>query len=179
MDAPIYLKKYTKEIDNLPGFKYQNWFSNLSWKGQLSIDDCSLFSVYFEGVLCEDGSIASTDKSPLRVYAKRQGYNEKIVLFDEELYGYTPLLIEKVEYFQKSKIKKYKREGHLFEVFIWANSSIDFEDEFHFDENNKITLLNGNSVDIQFLKSNAFDAFGIILRNEEKRYINLLEMELS
>lgn len=27
MDAPIYLKKYTKEIDNLPGFKYQNWFS--------------------------------------------------------------------------------------------------------------------------------------------------------
>ena len=91
-----------------PGFKYQNWFSDLSWKGQLSIDDCSLFSVYFEGVLCEDGSIASTDKSPLRVYAKRQGYNEKIVLFDEELYGYTPLLIEKVEYFQKSKIKKYK-----------------------------------------------------------------------
>ena len=88
MDAPIYLKKYTKEIDNLPGFKYQNWFSDLSWKGQLSIDDCSLFSVYFEGVLCEDGSIASTDKSPLRVYAKRQGYNEKIVLFDEELYGY-------------------------------------------------------------------------------------------
>lgn len=70
MDAPIYLKKYTKEIDNLPGFKYQNWFSDLSWKGQLSIDDCSLFSVYFEGVLCEDGSIASTDKSPLRVYAK-------------------------------------------------------------------------------------------------------------
>lgn len=62
MDAPIYLKKYTKEIDNLPGFKYQNWFSDLSWKGQLSIDDCSLFSVYFEGVLCEDGSIASTDK---------------------------------------------------------------------------------------------------------------------
>ena len=83
------------------------------------------------------------------------------------------------EILTKSKIKKYKREGHLFEVFIWANSSIDFEDEFHFDENNKITLLNGNSVDIQFLKSNAFDAFGIILRNEEKRYINLLEMELS
>ena len=62
----------------------------------------------------------------------------------------------------------------MFEVFIWANSSIDFEDEFHFDENNKITLLNGNSVDIQFLKSNAFDAFGIILRNEEKRYIKFI-----
>lgn len=179
MDAPIYLKKYTKKIDNLPGFKYQDWFRDLSWKGQLYVDGYSLFSIYFEGMLCEDGSIVSEDKSPLRVYAKRQGCNKKIVLFDEELYGYTPLLIEKIAYSEKSKEKEYGNEEHLFEVFLWANSSIDFEDEFHFDENNKITLLDGHNVDMEFLKSNAFDAFGIILRNEEEKYVNLLEMELS
>lgn len=179
MDAPIYLKKYTKKITTLPDFKYQNWFNSLSWKGQLCVDKCFWFSIYFEGILCEDGSIINEDKSPLKVYAKRQGYNEKIVLFDEELHGYTPLLIEKIKYSKKSKIKKYTNNDQLFEVFLWANSNIDFNEEFHFDENDKITLLNGTSVNIQFLKSNAFDAFGIILRNENKQYINLLEMELS
>mgnify|MGYP000357320973 CR=1 FL=1 len=118
MDAPIYLKKYTKKITTLPDFKYQNWFNSLSWKGQLCVDKCFWFSIYFEGILCEDGSIINEDKSPLKVYAKRQGYNEKIVLFDEELHGYTPLLIEKMTYSQKSKIKKYTNSSDINKIYV-------------------------------------------------------------
>lgn len=179
MDAPFYLKKYTKKIDNLPGFKYQNWLDDLSWKGQLCMENNYLFSIYFEGVLCKDDSIVNEEGAPLRVYAKDSLCSKKIVLFDEELYGYTPLLIEKKVFPKNGEEKLYEQENCLFEVFLWTNSSVDFEDEFSVDKNNKIMILNGNRVDVHYLKSNAFDAFGIILKNQEGRYINLLEIELS
>ncbi|MDR2904372.1 MAG: hypothetical protein LBU73_00200 [Helicobacteraceae bacterium] len=179
--APFYLKEYTKSIEVLPGFEYNDWLKDLTWKGQLFFNREKYFQIYFEGIKREDGLIINKDRAPLRIFAKNINFNKEILLFDEQTNGIKPLLIEKI-YFDGivNKILYLDNdENSLFEVFIWSNTSTDFIDEFQFDNDGKISLLNGEKVDIEYLNINAFDAFGIILRNVKNEYIQLVELELT
>jgi hypothetical protein len=182
MNIPVYLKKYTQSIDHLHDFKHNDWFKELTWKGQLLFNGDNFFRIYFEGVKYEDGFITGKEGYPLRIYAESHMFGEKILLFDEQIHGYTPLLIETINFLNCTDEKQLyldRENDSLFEIFIWTNSSVDFLDEFQFDKNNNIKLLNGEIVDLKFLISNAFDAFGIILRNKKGEYITLTEIELS
>jgi hypothetical protein len=153
---------------------YGNWFETLSWKGLLSTNGDEFFCVYFEGIQCIDGFITNEEDCPLRIFAQNRD-SKKILLFDEEIHGYTPLLIEKKIFSNHCKEKLYldKNGNSLFNVIIWTNSSVDFDDEFP-----DYKLLNDETADLEFLKANAFDAFGIILRNTDGKYITLTEIEL-
>lgn len=180
--TPDHLNEYTIEIGSLKGFPESKWFEGLSCRLKLNYLGDNYFKIITNGILCDDGFIISPDESPLKISAQCLQNKEQIILFDEAVHGYTHLLIEENIY-SSANAEEYvytdKSGDDLFEVYIWANSSVDFEDEFSFDNENKVKLLNGQSVDIDYLKRNAFDAFGIILRNQNQEYIILTEMELS
>lgn len=62
---------------------------------------------------------------------------------------------------------------------MWTNTSVNFEDDLGLDEAEETELLNREKVAIEYVSRNAFDAFGIIIRNEKKEYIKLVEIELT
>mgnify|MGYP001025951437 CR=1 FL=1 len=180
--TPDHLRSITTKIESIKGFDENNWFCGLSCKLKLNHKEGNLFKIITNGIKFDDGSIIGKDDCPLKIFAQDISDKKLVNLFDEEIHGYTPLLIERKEYnyIDDNEFVYTDDAGNdSFEVYIWANSSVDFEDEFQFDKDNKTELLNGESVDIDFLKRNAFDAFGIILKNQNNEYIILAEIELS
>jgi hypothetical protein len=177
--SPDYLKNFTVDVDNLDGYPFNNWFEKLTWKGQLKSSGEELFRIIYCGEKCEDGFLKNKEDYPLVVFAENIKTAEKILLFDERIHGYEALLIEEKDFQEHYFEQRYSYGSEeVFEVFIWANTSVDFEDEFGLDEFGEIELLNGEKVDIEYLRRNAFDAFGIIIRNKDREYIKLFEIEL-
>lgn len=182
MNTPSYLENYIKILETLPNYKFENWFKSLSWKGQLIVNGKKYFNIFFQGKKFDDGFVINKDNCPLIIYAMQPDLQEKIVLFDEKIHGYNPLLIEEKKFLCKEPLNELyiDQDGNsLFEVIIWTNTSIDFLDEFNFNKKGQIKLLNNKLVDLNYLQSNAFDAFGIILRKKDGKYIKLTEIELS
>ncbi|SDF90420.1 hypothetical protein SAMN05421827_10262 [Pedobacter terrae] len=179
MNKPNYLKNFTVDVDQLEGYPLSNWFEKLTWKGQLTSGVEEFFRIIYCGEKCEDGFLKNKEDYPLVVFAENIKTNDKILLFDERIHGYEALLIEEKD-FQENYFEQHYSYGseEVFEVFIWTNTSVDFEDEFGLDGAGEIELLNGKKVDVEYLRLNAFDAFGIIIRNKDQEYIKLVEIEL-
>lgn len=132
------------------------------------------------GGKCEDGFLKNHQDCPIVIFAEHSKTAGKILLFDERIHGYGTLLIEKKDFHNNYFEHRYSDDSEeIFEIFIWTNTSINFEDELDLDEAEETELLNGEKVDVEYLSRNAFDAFGIIIRNEKKEYIKLVEIELT
>jgi hypothetical protein len=179
--TPDHLKLYVKPVNEILNFEHNDWFNELTWKGQLTHDNETYFKISFYGLKCDDGFLINRDNSPLIIYAEDVISNKKILLFDEREHGYNSLLIEEEKFnVIGSDFFYYDYHGDvLFEIFIWTNSSIDFLDEYDFDDNGQTKLISGQTVNLDFLKRNAFDAFGIILKNKNNNCIILTEIELA
>jgi len=76
--------------------------------------------------------------------------------------------------FEKIEKKDVKTE---FEIIILGCSSTDFDDEYPATE--QVRLINGDWVNKEYLKCNAFDFISILIRNAKGRIYKVLEMELS
>ena len=63
-----------------------------------------------------------------------------------------------------------------FEIIILGCSSIDFDDEYPATE--RVQLINGDWVNKEYLKRNAFDFISILIRNARGQVYTILEMEL-
>ena len=63
-----------------------------------------------------------------------------------------------------------------FEIIILGCSSTDFDDEYTATE--QVRLINGDWVNKEYLKCNAFDFISILIRNAKGQVYTILEMEL-
>lgn len=179
---PTYLNDYCKPITSLNEFNENDWFKKLSCKIKIFYKESDIFRIITNGIIYEDGFISGNNESALKIYAESIIDGFQIKLFDEETDGYGPLLIETIEFNNKDSKESIYRDPageELFNVYFWTNSSIDFYDEFEFNEKNELELLNGDYMDINLLRKNAFDAFGIILKNKNGMYTKLTEIELA
>ena len=64
----------------------------------------------------------------------------------------------------------------MYEVYLWFNYNIDLDDEYPCEN---IELIDGRIVKKEDINYLLFDSFGIILRNQNREYIEVLEMELD
>ena len=64
-----------------------------------------------------------------------------------------------------------------FEIIILGCSNTDFDDEYPATE--QVQLINGDWVNKEYLKCNAFDFISILIRNAKGRVYTILGMELS
>ena len=155
---PDYLKPFIIHKDYFPELIENSWFNNpVYWKGRLiSPQNETKFKLYFCGELI-DNSIVGKQTSPLAIYADSVHLGERITLFDERYNGYEALT--------------------EFEIIILGCSSTDFDDEYPAIE--QVRLINGDWVNKEYLKCNAFDFISILIRNAKGRIYKVLEMELS
>ncbi|RFM25648.1 hypothetical protein [Deminuibacter soli] len=176
---PDHLSDLTVEIGSLPGFGYNNWLKSVSWKAQLrDRAGGARFYIRYCGENAE-GLIINADEYPIAVYAVSVETGEKIVLFDGRINGYDALLVEDKHSFMLTEEQNYADQNGetVFEVYPWAAFNIDFQDEF--PGKTQFDLTDGRQVDLSFLQRNAFDAFGIIVKNGKNEYTRALELELA
>lgn len=176
---PDYLKPFIIHKDYFPELIEDSWFNNpVYWKGRLmSPQNETKFKLYFCGELI-DNSIVGKQNSPLAIYAYSVHSGERITLFDERYNGYEALLIEDNRGHPLSpEIQFVDKDVETdFEIIILGCSSIDFDDEYPATE--RVQLINGDWVNKEYLKRNAFDFISILIRNAKGQVYTILEMEL-
>lgn len=70
----------------------------------------------------------------------------------------------------------YYAPNEMYEVYLWFNYNIDLDDEYPCEN---IELIDRRIVEKEDINGLLFDSFGIILRNQNGEYIEVLEMELD
>ena len=176
---PDYLKPFIIHKGYFPELIEDSWFNNpVYWKGRLiSPQNETKFKLYFCGELI-DNSIVGKQTSPLAIYADSVHSGERITLFDERYNGYEALLIEdKRELPLSPEIQFVDKDAEKeFEIIILGCSNTDFDDEYPATE--QVQLINGDRVNKEYLKRNAFDFISILIRNAKGQVYTILEMEL-
>lgn len=182
MKNPIHLTSYISDIEGIPSYFNDaiQWFENLYFKAKITFRGSDKFKILFSGIRHNDGFITENDDIPLVIMLAPITEPEKnIILFDQRIHGYTPILIEKRAFRSPIFNAYYDLEGNdIFEIIFWTNSSSDFEDEFELNMDKKIKTLNSDYQSIEFLRNNAFDYMGILLKNKNGKFIKLTEIEL-
>ena len=179
--GPDHLKDITNEnysSINIPSM-YKRWFEEeCHWKRKIQYNDIDKFKIFFNGIIVEN-YLVNNDCIPLIIKINPAGTKDKITIFDERYHGYNALLIENIEKNKLSdEIQFIDKNGKdLFEIIVWANYSIDFEDEY--PNKKELELTDGRIETVENIKRNAFDSFGIIIQNELGNVYNILEMELA
>ena len=176
---PDYLRPFIIHKDYFPELIEDSWFNNpVYWKGRLiSPQHETKFRLYFSGELV-DNYMANNQNSPLAIYAYSVDSGEKITLFDERYNGYEALLIEDKRKLPLSPVIQFvDKDGETeFEIVILGCSNTDFDDEY--PATKQVQLFNGDWVNKEYLKRNAFDFISILIRNAKGQVYTILEMEL-
>lgn len=183
-NPPQYLSGKLKDIQikQISSFlKHPDWFDSLGWKGQLVLEELGVFSIYHSGI-CDssDGAIYTQDNEPLVLIGKYLGGEKQCVIFDQRIHGFN-CFVQDVEHLQQEPVDlkqyNYKNYKNEYQVYIYGNSSVDFQDEF--DQNSQgLIKIKDSYWELDYLKSNAFDFIGVLLINEFQEEIKILEMEL-
>jgi hypothetical protein len=176
--CPDHLKdiiKYDFTGMNVPNM---NWFNKCHFKGKLCYNSTTKFKIYFTGKIIDNFLVEKSNKAFV-INVVPIETNKKITIFDERYHGYNALLIENLSGKKITKeIPFIDKDGKdIFEVIIWANYNIDFDDDY--PNQNELELMNGKIESIENIKQNAFDSFGIIVKNELENIYDILELELA
>ena len=181
--APEHLSSYSKAVvaSDFPKEIDKCWLEGLGTKLQI-IDAASgrdRFKLMFSGTKYDDGLLGPNGTTPLVVSVQMEA-EKKIIVFDERQHGYEALLVEAKEY-SEPIFSDYRdnENADLFRIYFCCNSSIDFEDEFDFDENGQTENLRGEFCSLPWLRANAFDYVVLFLENEGGGVTKLLELELA
>ncbi|MGY5253760.1 hypothetical protein [Sphingobacterium spiritivorum] len=158
----------------------QVWVERLDWVGELSWNHQTMFNLYYSGMRDDDGTIRNDRNIPLVIWAQLPEGNHRILLFDERIHGYNALLVEKSSSDPVQADLYADKDGNtVFNILMWANSSIDFEDEFDLNKDKEIATVDEEYRSIDYLKRNAFDYMGILIRNAHKDETICLDIELA
>jgi hypothetical protein len=163
---------------NIPSI-YKKWFEEeCNWKGRIQYNGINKFKIFCNGIIVEN-YLANNDDVPLIININPIGTKNKIIIFDERCHGYNALLIENIAKNKYSdEIAFIDKDGKdIFEIIVWANYNIDFDDEF--PNKKEFELTDGRIETLENIRRNAFDSFGIMTQNELGNVYNILEMELA
>ncbi|MWW26843.1 hypothetical protein [Algibacter lectus] len=174
INTPKYLHHKVKKIEKLTGYEKNSWFEKNDLNFKFVVNDIEQFKISFYGTQIDE-YIVNEDYKPLVVFATDFNGLEHI-LFDGRFHGFEGLLIEdftKIEFDKKIDYSPNKE----FEVFLWFNYNVDINDEY--PNGDTIELVNGEVTKKEDVKDLLFDSFGIILKDSNGIFYNVIEMELN
>jgi hypothetical protein len=175
--CPDHLKNIVTENYSKINIPDKEWFDECHWKGKLCFNGIEKFRIYFSGKTMEN-YLANDGDNAFTVKVLPIGTDDKITVFDERHHGYNALLTENLLHKKCSKetIFADKDGKDIFEIILVVNYNVDFEDEY--PDKETLERTDGEIETVENIRRNAFDFFGIIIRNELGNVYNILEMEL-
>lgn len=178
MPIPTFLKNYSAD------------YTEKDEESEVCIVDSEggrLFEVWYYGEpLNIDGYkyplYVGTEFSASKFIAKSVLTGEDILLFDGAVHGYDAMFCDSFSQEQIEHRTLRKLDFSPAELKIWFGYCIDYEDEkddYDFDENGNVILLNKRTVPWEQVKSDGIDAIALYYKNSKGKWIEFAEEELA
>ena len=151
----------------------------------------TLFEVYYYGDLFE----AKGEKQPFivnyytdeveipcKIVAKDTETGEEILLFDGYRHGYNAMFCDEFDPEEVEKRTLVKYDIAPCKIHIDFGYSIDYEEEkedYEIDEDDRVTLINGETISWEEVKRNGFDYISIICETENGEKAEIVSLELA
>ena len=148
----------------------------------------SLFEVYYYGDLFEVKRkklpciVDNKTGIPCKIVAKDIETGEEILLFDGYRHGYNAMFCEEFDLAEVEKRTLVKYDIAPCKIHINFGYSIDYEEEkedYEVDEEDRVTLINGETISWEEVKRNGFDYISIICQTENGEKAEIVSLELA
>ena len=166
---------------------------NLKSGDYLSVDIQSkngntLFEVYYYGDLFEVKGeklpfiVDNEAEIPCKIVAKDTETGEEILLFDGYRHGYNAMFCDEFDPEEVEKRTLVKYDIAPCKIHIDFGYSINYEEEkedYEIDEDNRVTLINGENIPWEEMKRNGFDYISIVCETENGEKAEIVSLELA
>ena len=148
----------------------------------------TLFEVYYYGDLFEVKRkklpciVDNKTGIPCKIVAKDIETGEEILLFDGYRHGYNAMFCEEFDSEEVEKRTLVKYDIAPCKIHIDFGYSIDYEEEkedYEVDEEDRVTLINGETISWEEVKKNGFDYISIICQIENGEKAEIVSLELA
>ena len=148
----------------------------------------TLFEVYYYGDLFEVKGeklpfiVDNEDRIPCKIVAKDTETGEEILLFDGYRHGYNAMFCDEFDPEEVEKRTLVKYDIAPCKIHIDFGYSIDYEEEkedYEVDEEDRVTLINGENIPWEEVKRNGFDYISIICETENGEKAEIVSLELA
>ena len=148
----------------------------------------SLFEVYYYGDLFEVKGeklpfiVDNEAGIPCKIVAKNTETGEEILLFDGYRHGYNAMFCEEFDPAEVEKRTLVKYDIAPCKIHIDFGYSIDYEEEkedYEVDEEDRVTLINGENIPWEEVKRNGFDYISIVCEPENGEKAEIVSLELA
>ena len=148
----------------------------------------SLFEVYYYGDLFEVKGeklpfiVDNEAEIPCKIVAKDTETGEEILLFDGYQYGYNAMFCDEFDSEEVEKRTLVKYDIAPCKIHIDFGYSIDYEEEkedYEVDEEDRVTLINGENISWEEVKRNGFDYISIVCETENGEKAEIVSLELA
>jgi hypothetical protein len=179
-------------MQKVPTYLSEN-ASNIKSGDYLSVDIQSkngnpLFEVYYYGDLFEVKGeklpfiVDNEAGIPCKIVAKDTETGEEILLFDGYRHGYNAMFCEEFDLAEVKKRTLVKYDIAPCKIHIDFGYSIDYEEEkedYEVDEEDRVTLINGENIPWEEVKRNGFDYISIVCETENGEKAEIVSLELA
>ncbi|WP_448822217.1 hypothetical protein [Capnocytophaga sp.] len=179
-------------MQKVPTYLSEN-VCNLKSGDYLSIDIQSkngnkLFEVYCYGDLFEVKGeklpfiVDNEAGIPCKIVAKDTETGEEILLFDGYRHGYNAMFCDEFDPEEVEKRTLVKYDIAPCKIHIDFGYSIDYEEEkedYEVDEQDRVTLINGENIPWEEVKRNGFDYISIVCETENGEKAEIVSLELA
>ena len=148
----------------------------------------SLFEVYYYGDLFEVKRkklpciVDNKTGIPCKIVANDTETGEEILLFDGYRHGYNAMFCDEFDPAEVEKRTLVKYDIAPCKIHIDFGYSIDYEEEkedYEVDEEDRVTLINGETISWEEVKRNGFDYISIICETENGEKAEIVSLELA
>ena len=148
----------------------------------------TLFEVYYYGDLFEVKGeklpfiVDNEAEIPCKIVAKDIETGEEILLFDGYRHGYNAMFCEEFDLAEVEKRTLVKYDIAPCKIHINFGYSIDYEEEkedYEVDEEDRVTLINGETISWEEVKRNGFDYISIVCETENGEKAEIVSLELA
>ena len=177
MKIPVYLKNNIKNYE-------EKDFAIMTICSQTGND---LLEVWYYGDFFmvsgeERNYIVGTDSAPEKIVAKDPETNEEILIFDVTVHGYDNMFCDVYTEEQINDRELKKLDIPASQLILELGYSIDYEDEkddYDFDENGEVILVNGNKMSWDDVVLNGFDYLALSYIDKNGKKIQFVDCELA
>ena len=148
----------------------------------------TLFEVYYYGDLFEVKGekfpfiVDNEAEIPCKIVAKDTETGEEILLFDGYRHGYNAMFGDEFDPEEVEKRTLVKYDIAPCKIHIDFGYSIDYEEEkedYEVDEEDRVTLINGENISWEEVKRNGFDYISIVCETENGEKAEIVSLELA
>ena len=147
-----------------------------------------LFEVYYYGDLFEVKGeklpfiVDNEAEIPCKIVAKDTETGEEILLFDGYRHGYNAMFCDEFDPEEVEKRTLVKYDIAPCKIHIDFGYSIDYEEEkedYEIDEDDRVTLINGENISWEEVKRNGFDYISIVCETKNGEKAEIVSLELA